>query len=96
MSEEIRRVTGVPNVAVVSGALTARGLANGEFTEVTLGSTSKTAAEEVKTLIQVGLHNDLLLSGLSHLEARIFTFCSRSTYTLRGRMMSRLWRFVVP
>ena len=53
VSEEIRRVTGVPEVAVVSGALTARGLASGEFTEVTLGSTCKTATDEVKKLLEV-------------------------------------------
>ncbi|KAL5962105.1 Glycerol-3-phosphate dehydrogenase NAD cytoplasmic [Taenia solium] len=50
VSEEIRRVTGVEAV-VVSGALTARGLAKGEFTEVTLGAISEQAAEETENLL---------------------------------------------
>lgn len=51
VSEEIRRVTGL-EAAVVSGAMTARGLAKGEFTEVTLGTISEQAAEEVKKLLE--------------------------------------------
>ncbi|KAL5105057.1 Glycerol-3-phosphate dehydrogenase NAD cytoplasmic [Taenia crassiceps] len=51
VSEEIRRVTGA-EAAVVSGAMTARGLAKGEFSEVTLGAVSEQAAEEVKKLLQ--------------------------------------------
>uniref|UniRef100_A0A068WKA2 Glycerol-3-phosphate dehydrogenase [NAD(+)] n=1 Tax=Echinococcus granulosus TaxID=6210 RepID=A0A068WKA2_ECHGR len=50
VSEEIRRVTGV-EAAVVSGAMTARGLAKGEFTEVTVGAISEQSAEETENLL---------------------------------------------
>lgn len=52
VSEEIRRLTGFDSV-VISGAITARGLANGEFSEVTLGARSPEAAEVVTKLLQV-------------------------------------------
>ncbi|KAM7536527.1 hypothetical protein Aperf_G00000087866 [Anoplocephala perfoliata] len=51
VSEEVHRLTGFDSV-VVSGAITARGLASGEFSEVTLGAKSPEDAEEVKKLLQ--------------------------------------------
>ncbi|VDM17051.1 unnamed protein product [Hydatigera taeniaeformis] len=51
VSEEVRRITGVEAV-VVSGAMTAHGLAKGEFTDVTLGSSNEQAAEEVKKILE--------------------------------------------
>lgn len=55
VSEEIRRVTGLESM-VISGALTARGLASGEFCEVTLGAKCQKDAEEIKRI----LHSDNL------------------------------------
>lgn len=38
---------------VISGALTARGLSNKEFSEVTLGAKSQKDADEIKQILQV-------------------------------------------
>ncbi|VUZ42605.1 unnamed protein product [Hymenolepis diminuta] len=51
VSEEIRRITGLESM-VISGALTARGLSNGEFCEVTLGAKSQKDADEIKQILQ--------------------------------------------
>ncbi|KAM3182181.1 hypothetical protein ACTXT7_012902 [Hymenolepis weldensis] len=51
VSEEIRRITGLESM-VISGALTARGLANREFCEVTLGAKSEKDADEIKQILQ--------------------------------------------
>ncbi|VDN96111.1 unnamed protein product [Rodentolepis nana] len=52
VSEEIRRVTGLESI-VISGALTARGLAGGEFCEVTLGAKCQKDSEEIKQILHV-------------------------------------------
>ncbi|VDN13305.1 unnamed protein product [Dibothriocephalus latus] len=52
VSEEILRVTKSPCV-VVSGGVNAKGLANGDFAEATIGCPNPERAEEAKLLLQV-------------------------------------------
>ncbi len=52
VSEEVRLVTGKDSV-VVSGAITAKGLARGELAEVTVGARDRTTGDIVKRLLEV-------------------------------------------